>query len=138
MDRPLVGVCAIIRKKNEVLLGLRKNGHAGGFWGFPGGHMEGGEFFEQCAIRGTEEETGIILPSARFWTVENTIYHVENKHYIVIFMVADLPIGQMFDYREPEKCELLGWFRWDRLPTPLMHGIVKLASRGLAPFGAGR
>ena len=49
MDRPLVGVRAIIRKKNEVLLGLHEKGHAGGFWGFPGGHMEGGEFFEQCA-----------------------------------------------------------------------------------------
>ena len=49
MDRPLVGVRAIIREKNEVLLGLHEKGHAGGFWGFPGGHMEGGEFFEQCA-----------------------------------------------------------------------------------------
>ena len=38
MDRPLVGVCAVLRKKNEVLQGLRKKGHVGGFWGFPGGH----------------------------------------------------------------------------------------------------
>jgi 8-oxo-dGTP pyrophosphatase MutT (NUDIX family) len=47
--------------------------------GFPGGHIEGGESFEGCAIRETEEETGIMLAEARLWTVENTIFHTEKK-----------------------------------------------------------
>ena len=75
--------------------------------------MEGGESFEQCAIRETEEETGIILPSAKVWTFENTIFHNEQKHYVVILMVADIPTGQDARVIEPEKCEKWDWFRGD-------------------------
>lgn len=126
MNRPAIGVVAVIQKKNKILLGLRKGPHAKGMWGLPGGHLEGGEFFDQCAIRETEEETGIILPSARLLTVINTVYHSEQKHYVVVFMTADMPDGQEARVMEPKKCERWEWFKWNRLPSPLMPGIVKL------------
>ena len=107
-----------------------------GMWGFPGGHLEGGESFEECAIRETEEETGIILPSAKLWTVENTIFRSENKHYVVVLMVAEMPLGQDAKLMEPEKCEKWDWFRWpSNLPCPLMPGIEKVRERGLSPIG---
>ena len=117
-----------------MLMGLRRSKHASGTWSFPGGHMEGGESFEQCAIRETEEETGIILSAARLWTVENTVYQTEQKHYVVVMMVADMPEGQKPQAMEPDKCRWWLWFPWDNLPSPLMQGTEKLVLRGLNPI----
>jgi len=134
MRRPKVGVATIIRCDDHVLLGLRKGNHAGGTWNFPGGHLEGGESFEQCAIRETEEETGIILPSVKLWTVENAIFHVEQKHSVSIFMLADMPAGQDARVIEPDKCERWDWFQWNNLPLPLMQSTARLVAKGLSPF----
>lgn len=47
----------IINKDNEILLQRRTdNGH----WENPGGSMELGESFEECAIREVREETGLL------------------------------------------------------------------------------
>jgi len=137
MDRPLVGIAVLIRRGGRVLLGLRKKGHAGGMWGCPGGHLEGGESFETCALRETEEEAGIILPGVRLWTVVNTIFYREKRHYACIFMVADMPDGQEPQVMEPEKCERWGWYPWIRLPAPLMPGLEMLVSRRFNPFDEG-
>lgn len=134
MKRPKVGVATVIRKDGRVLLGLRNGKHANGTWGFPGGHLEGGESFEYCAIRETEEETGIVLASARLWTVENTIFYAEDRHYVVVFLVSNLPAGQEAHVIEPTKCKYWKWFPWDDLPSPLMQGVGKLVDRGLNPF----
>ena len=40
---PRVGIAAIVKKDNKVLLGKRKGSHGSGAWNFPGGHLE---FFE--------------------------------------------------------------------------------------------
>lgn len=134
MKRPKVGIAAVIRDENRVLLGLRKGKHADGTWGFPGGHLEGGESFESCAIRETEEETGIMLPAVKLWTVENTIFHTEKRHYAVVFLTADMPAGQKVRVMEPDKCERWDWFPWTDLPAPLMQGIERLVVRGINPF----
>jgi 8-oxo-dGTP diphosphatase len=137
MDRPLVGIAVLIRQGGRVLLGLRKKGHAGGMWGCPGGHLEGGESFETCALRETEEETGIMLAEARLWTVVNTVFHREGKHYVCVFVIADMPNGQEAQVIESEKCERWGWFPWNRLPAPLMPGLEMLVSRRFNPFNEG-
>ena len=118
--KPEVGVITILRQGELVLLGLRKSKHAHGFWGLPGGHLEGGESFEQCAIREMEEETGVILPSVQVLGVENTVYHAEQKHYVVVVTTALVPAGQEPKVMEPAKCAQWTWFLWDDLPTPLM------------------
>jgi len=116
-------------------MGLRGAGHAAGLWGFgAGGKMEGGESFEETAIRETREELGVVLPGAKFWTVANTIYREEEKHVVVVFMLADMPAWQSIRNIEPDKCVKLEWFKWDKLPEPLMPGIVHLVDCGYDPF----
>lgn len=63
----------------------------------PGGHLECGESFEECAARECEEETGLILDVAAisFLTATNDIFppdeHGQSKHYVTIFTIAQLP-----------------------------------------------
>ncbi len=57
--RPLIMVSAsvlILNGKNEVLLQKRADN---GFWAYPGGSVELGESFEECARREIFEETGL-------------------------------------------------------------------------------
>ena len=136
MDRPKVSVVTIIRRGNEVLFGLRNgDGAAGsGMWGFTGGHLEGGESFERCAIREVVEEIGIYLERVTYLAVENVIFEADQKHFVTIFMIADMPPGQKILNMEPTKCAEWRWFSWDDLPSPIMPGIVQLIKRGCIPI----
>ena len=57
--RPLImaGACVLIlNEKNQLLLQKRADN---GYWGYPGGALELGESFEECAKREVIEETGL-------------------------------------------------------------------------------
>lgn len=122
--RPKVGVACIVRHKNEILLGKRLTAHANGYFGCPGGHLEYGEDFEACALRELEEETGINATRAEFLTAINTIYRREERHYVVVFMLVEMPPGQDAVPMEPDKCDQWTFYSLDQLPSPLMPGIV--------------
>lgn len=54
-------VTALMKRGDEVLLGLRPEGHnLAGFWEFPGGKLEPGEEPEEALKRELEEELGIV------------------------------------------------------------------------------
>ena len=59
-----------------------------GTWSLPGGHLEFGETFEQCAVRETAEETGLELEDVEFLTAIETMFETEGKHYVTILMTA--------------------------------------------------
>ena len=46
-----VGIGILVRKNNQVLIGKRKGSYGNGEYAFPGGHLEFGESFTECAIR---------------------------------------------------------------------------------------
>jgi 8-oxo-dGTP diphosphatase len=103
-------------------------------WGCPGGHLEKWETFEDAAKRELCEETGdVVVTEPKLWTVVNTPFRDENKHYVCIFLVADWIKGQP-RVMEPEKCEYWGWFKWDELPTRMMPGLKELKGRKLDPW----
>jgi len=76
--RPLImaSACVIfINERNEILLQKRADNS---FWGYPGGSMELGESFEECARREAQEESGLICEDLEFFTDESGT----QTHYI--------------------------------------------------------
>lgn len=65
----------ILNDKNQVLLQKRTDN---GFWGYPGGSMELGESFEECARREVLEETGLECIELTYFTHMSG----EKMHYI--------------------------------------------------------
>jgi len=135
-ERPKVGIGVIVVKDGKILLGKRKNSHGDGAWSFPGGHLEFGESWEECAKRETMEETGINIKNIRFGTVTNDIFQTEEKHYITIFMLSDYDFREV-QIMEPEKCEKWDWFSWNQLPQPLFVPILNVLKTGFEPVKGG-
>lgn len=117
--RPKIGlVVVVVNNKNEVLLIKRKGAHGSGTWGLPGGHMEWMESFEDSGRRECLEEVGIILTQLKFLGVTNDLMKNENKHYVTIFLQAEIKKGKP-KILEPNKAEDMGWFNLRNFPKPL-------------------
>lgn len=65
----------VLNEKKQVLLQKRKDN---GFWSYPGGSMELGESFEECAKREVLEETGLECIELTYFTHMSG----EKMHYI--------------------------------------------------------
>ena len=130
LNRPKVGIGVIVNKDGKILLGKRLNSHGKGTWSFPGGHLEFGESWEECAKREVIEETNLNITNLKFHAVTNDIFDKENKHYITLFMTCDYASGELQNM-EPHKCEKWDWFSWDNLPEKLFLPIRNL---GMSEF----
>src|SRR4051794_34741939 len=85
-----VGIAVLIWRGAQVLLTKRKGSHGAGTWAPPGGHLDMGESFEDCAIREVREETGVTISEPRFLAVTNDVFVDEGKHYATIWMEAQV------------------------------------------------
>ena len=86
--KPVVGVGAIILKRDQILLEKRKNSPGKGRWTIPGGLVNLGETAEQAVIREVKEETGLEVYDPRLVDVVNYISlgkkGVVRYHYVII------------------------------------------------------
>jgi 8-oxo-dGTP diphosphatase len=133
MERPKVGLGVIIIKDDKVLMGQRLNTHGSGSWSFPGGHLEFGESYEDCAHRETFEEAGIKIKNLSFVTATNDYMQSENKHYITVYILAEYASGDVTN-KEPDKLSGWDWFTWDNFPNPLFLPIQNLLKLNYNPF----
>lgn len=131
-DRPKVGIGVIIRRDGKILMGLRKSNHAQGSWCYPGGHLEHGESWEECARREVAEECGLTITTPALGSVTNDIFP-DGKHYITLIMVADYISGEA-QVLEPDKMADWQWVDWYNPPQPLMLPIVNAMQNDFDPF----
>ncbi len=73
-----------------------------GTYALPGGHLDFGESFEQCAAREVKEETGLNVQDVRFLTATNTVFGDAGKHYVTIFLTAMVVVNIDGSVPEPQ------------------------------------
>lgn len=126
---PRVGIGVLIFDQDKLLLGQRQQSHGNATWAPPGGHLEFGEQFEECACREVQEETGLIITRPNLFTITNDIFQEENKHYISIFLKAPYPKEQTIHNKEPQKTLSWEWFPIHQLPETLFLPLKNLLKK---------
>jgi 8-oxo-dGTP diphosphatase len=121
----LASIAVLIHKGDSILLNKRANVHGAGTWAPIVGHPEFGESFEDCAIRETKEETGVMISDVKFRVVTNDVFEKEHKHYATIWMEAKYVSGAPH-VGDPHEESEVGWFTWDALPEPLFLPLQHL------------
>lgn len=129
---PRVGVGVLVLRDGRVLLGKRRGAHGAGTWSAPGGRLEHGESFEDCARRELREETGLELGPAVLGPTTNDLFPELREHYVTVLVIARQASG-VPDNREPHKCEGWSWFAWDALPSPLFAPLQTLVDANFRP-----
>lgn len=112
-----VGVFVLAAERTpQFLVGKRINSHGDGTIALPGGHLEFGESFEECAAREVLEETGLKVKDIKFLTATNDVMPADNKHYITVFMTCvRAEESAEAQNLEPHKCEGWEWIDWQTL-----------------------
>src|SRR3990167_8478607 len=118
-QKPNVGVGVMILKEGKILLCKRKGSHGEGEFGFPGGHLEYMESFEDCARRETREESGVEIENIRFQYLANVKKYAP-KHYVHIGLIATWKNGEP-KVLETDKCAFWNWYEINDLPEPLFE-----------------
>ncbi|KAL0925042.1 hypothetical protein M5K25_003348 [Dendrobium thyrsiflorum] len=138
---PQVGVAVFLLKSSSILLGRRLSSVGCGTFALPGGRLEFGESFEECARREVKEETGMDVARVEILTVVNMVAldGPGPTHFVTIIARAEMAdLGQSPANMEPDKCAGWAWYEWAKLPKPLFGPLEDLFKGGFNPFAASR
>lgn len=130
-QKPRVGIGVMVVKDGKVLLGKRREGYGHGTWSFPGGHLEFGESWEDCARREVREEAGIEIDHLTFATAVNDYLPEQQNHYVTLYLVANYQSGEAT--ADDQEIGDWDWFEWGRLPRPLFPPVENLLKGGFYP-----
>lgn len=119
-----IGVSAgamIINTKGELFLAKRSQmvKNERGCWETPGGSVEFGETLEQAVKREIQEECGVEIDIIRQFPAEDHIIPNDKQHWVATTFLAKIKAGQTPKILETNKCEAIGWFSLNSLPSPL-------------------
>ncbi|MBW1605276.1 bis(5'-nucleosyl)-tetraphosphatase [Lactobacillus sp. Sy-1] len=104
------------------------------FWGFPKGHIEGTESYEEAAVREAKEETNLTIQLDTGFN-HNLDYDMNNgNHKTVKFFVAEVPDDSAITRQEVEISNY-GWFAYqaarDRLTYDNLRELLDAAEKYL-------
>lgn len=84
-DIELTTMCAVLRKGEVLCINRRKTWRG---YAFPGGHLENGESFSECAKREVFEETGLIIKELKPVGMTHFFNTDTGKRLMVVNFVA--------------------------------------------------
>ena len=97
--RPLVGVGAIIFKRDRILMAQRGKQPLQGWWSLPGGALELGESLQDAVCREVLEETGLMVRPVKLFEVFECILRDDagapEYHYVLIDYVCRVTGGEL-------------------------------------------
>jgi ADP-ribose pyrophosphatase YjhB (NUDIX family) len=97
--RPIVGVGAIILRRDRILMAQRGKEPLKGWWSLPGGALELGESLKDAVSREVLEETGLVVrPVAMFEIFERIMRDAGGApeyHYVLVDYVCRITGGTL-------------------------------------------
>lgn len=117
-----VSVGAVVTNdKDQVFLSKRSQNckNERGCWEFPGGSVEFGETLADAVRREIREEYGIEVEILKQFPAQNHLLPAEKQHWVATTFLTKIKLGEVPKIMEPERCDEIGWFSLDNLPTPL-------------------
>ncbi len=126
-----VGVGAFILNPHGHVLLMKRGKEAKnevGAWIIPGGTVAFGETLRAAIVREVKEELGVEIELDGQLAAYDHLLPKEGQHWVTTVFPAHITHG-IPTIKEPGKCEEIGWFPLDTLPSPLA-----VASQGVVNF----
>lgn len=115
--RPMVGVGAILFRRDRVLMAQRGKDPLKGWWSLPGGALELGESLKDAICREVLEETGLEVSPLGVLEIFERIMRdhqgVPEYHYVLIDYICKVTGGQLCPGDDVDQVE---WVRRADLP----------------------
>jgi 8-oxo-dGTP pyrophosphatase MutT (NUDIX family) len=129
----------ILERDGKILLVRRFNtGYADGQYQMPSGHVEPDEYPIEAAAREVKEEVGVDVAIAdlEFVHASYRINKLDQAGDYVDFFFKTKKWSGIPANQEPNKCDEVAWFSWDKLPmntVPVVKDILEYIKQGV-PF----
>ena len=126
----------VVSDDGKILLVRHRKGNRL-YWVLPGGRLEYGETFQECAVRELKEETGLDIEVDRFCFLSEAIAPDRSRHIVNIYLkghvvggtmrVGNEPVLAGVDYIPLSDLEKLTLF------PPVGRAILEALADGFAP-----
>jgi mutator protein MutT len=129
--RPIVGVGALIFRRDRVLMAQRGHQPRKGAWSLPGGAVEVGESLDAAIRREVREETGLVVKPVKVFEVFERILRdtagAPEYHYVLIDYICRVTGGAL---RAGDDASRVEWVRLRDLPElEITEGTLDVIER---------
>jgi len=135
--RPLIGVGAILLRRDRILMAQRGKEPLKGWWSLPGGALETGESLADAVRREVREETGLEIQPVGVLEIFERIMRDRNGvteyHYVLIDYVCRVTGGAL---RPGDDVCAVEWVRRRDLPKlRITEGTLAVIEKGFRERG---
>ena len=111
----------MINREGKIFLSKRSKNvrNEAGHWEVPGGQVEFGETLQDAVKREMREELDIDIELLEQLPAANHIIPADHQHWVPTTFLSRIVGKKQPRIVEPEKCDAIGWFSFNKLPSPL-------------------